>query len=87
MSLSKDRAKEMGAKSSRKGIPNKSTAEVRELFLRLVEKNIVKIDNDLEQMRPEQRVKAIISLAKIVLPPLRQEEMQKDREVVISFVD
>lgn len=85
MIISSQRAKEMGAKSSRKGIPNKSTKEIRGIIQTLLENNLDKIQDDLDQMTPEQRVKTILSLAKYVLP-IKKEEVFKQEDNFKPFV-
>ena len=73
----------------KKGTPNRTTEEMRELIKGVLEKNILKIHQDLEQMKPEQRVKAIIDLSKFVIPTLKATELSSDKEktVTISFID
>lgn len=88
MKLTRAKAKEMGAKSTRKGIPNKTTKEIRETIQTLLENNLDKIQEDINQMSPEQRVKTILSLAKYVLPIMKPKEISKETETVtISFID
>jgi hypothetical protein len=89
MHLTSEKAKEMGAKSNRKGVPNKTTKEIREIFQLLLENNLEKIQDDLDQMAPEIRVKAILNLAKFVLPTLKATELLNSKENIfeISFID
>ena len=61
-----------------KGSGNKNTAIVRANFKKLVEDNIKSLQSDLDQLQPEARIKAIVSLAKFVLPQLSTITLQED---------
>lgn len=54
-----------------KGTPNKETAQVRESFKLLVENNIDTLQTDLDSLKPIERIKVIIDLAKFVMPTLK----------------
>jgi len=71
----------MRAKAGRpKGSKNKATAEVREKFRELVECNISKFQDDLDSLKPLDRLNIIIQLSKFVLPTLRATELKADSE-------
>jgi hypothetical protein len=55
----------------KKGTPNKTTAQTRELFQSIVDDNIEQIKADLLELKPVERVKAIIELAKFCVPTLK----------------
>lgn len=55
----------------KKGTPNKTTAQTRELFQSIVDSNIEQIKTDLKELKPVERVKAIIELAKFCVPTLK----------------
>ena len=55
----------------KKGSINKMTVDIRASFKSLLEKNIDQIEEDLAALRPEQRIKLIIELAKFCIPTLR----------------
>jgi hypothetical protein len=57
---------------------NKNTSIVRANFKKLVEDNLTSLQNDLDQLHPEARIKAIVSLAKFVLPQLTTITLQED---------
>lgn len=78
--LTTERARAMGRKSSRKGIPNKSTEEVREAFKSLVSENLEQLQSDLKKLEPHQRIKLVIELAKFVLPTLKSTELKADSQ-------
>ena len=58
-----------------KGSKNKNTAAIRERFQELIEDNYEQLKKDLRGMRANDRVKAIIDLAKFVLPTLKATEV------------
>jgi len=78
MSFTSETAKEAGKKSTRAGKQNKTTEETRERFKELLEENFDKIQEDLEQLSPDQRIKVLLDLAKFVLPTLRSTELKAD---------
>lgn len=67
-----------------KGVPNKTTTQIREAYQMLVEKNIDNIDlwiNQIAEKDPKGAVDIIIKLSEYVLPRLaRQELVGKDNE-------
>ena len=67
-----------GAKSSRRGRSNKSNSEIRALFQNLLEDNLEGIQDDLDNLEPHQRIKAILDLSKYVLPSLKSIEVVKE---------
>ncbi len=56
-----------------KGTPNKVTTEIRERFTALVEDNLDQLNEDLKELDPPQRVKAILDLAKFVIPVMKAQ--------------
>lgn len=76
----------------KKGSKNKTTEEIRNLFQKLLENNFDKLQTDLDEMKPEQRVKAILDLSKFVIPTLKATELNATSEsdiqpILISFID
>ena len=59
-----------------KGSKNKATAEVREAFKKLVEDNLDKLQHDLTELEPKDRINAILALSKFILPQLRAMEVK-----------
>lgn len=74
------------------GTTNKDKTNIRTTFQLLVENNIDSLQNDLNTLKPIERVKAIIDLAKFVLPTLKAidykntEQPEKINRVTINFV-
>lgn len=86
-------ASRAGKLGTRKGVPNKSTNEVRRAFQLLVEYNLPKMQNDLDSLEPKDRIKFILDMAKFILPTLqavsvddlREEEVQGFNVLTINL--
>lgn len=69
-----------GRISTRKGVPNKSTNEVRKAFQLLVENNLPKMQSDLDSLEPKDRLKFMLDMAKFILPTLQAVSVDDLRE-------
>ena len=69
-----------GRISTRKGVPNKTTNEVRRAFQLLVENNLPKMQNDLDSLEPKDRIKFMLDMAKFILPQLQSISIDDLRE-------
>lgn len=69
-----------GRISTREGVPNKSTNEVRKAFQLLVENNLPKMQNDLDSLEPKDRIKFMLDMAKFILPQLQSISIDDLRE-------
>ncbi len=61
-----------------KGVPNKATADAREAFKKLMEKNTPKMQKWLDEVAQEDPAKAMelmLKLAEFVLPKLARQEL------------
>jgi len=58
-----------------KGAVNKTTAQIREHYQKLVSDNLEQLNNDLKSLEPLQRLKMIIELSKFVVPTLKQQDL------------
>jgi len=84
MKLSKEKASELGKKSSRKGIPNKSTTEIREAFQLLVSDKLPQLStwlDDVARENPEKALDIIIKFSDFVIPKLQRTELRGDVSV------
>lgn len=75
-----------------KGTTNKDTADIRAKFQLLVEDNIDILSEDIKALKPLERLKIIIDLAKFVVPTLKATEFSTGDEngfkpIVISFIE
>jgi hypothetical protein len=68
-----------------KGTPNRTTAEIRDLFQKLVDENIDTISDDLKELKPEQRLKFLIEFAKFVIPTVKAIEVTTQPTAIQPF--
>ena len=61
-----------------KGTPNRNTDEIRQNFQRLIENNLTTLENDIKELEPKDRIKAILDLSKFVLPTLKAMELSSN---------
>ena len=80
----KDLATMAGKMSSREGIPNKTTNEVRRAFKQLVESNLPQMQSDLDSLEPKERIKFMLDMAKFILPQLQSISIDDLREKEIQ---
>ncbi len=73
-------ASRAGKLSTRKGVPNRVTNEVRKSFQLLVENNLERLQNDLDELEPKDRIKIILEMAKFILPTLQAVSVDDLRE-------
>ena len=69
-----------GKMSSREGVPNRATNEVRRAFQLLVETNIPQMQSDLDSLEPKDRLKFMLDLSKFILPQLQSISIDDLRE-------
>jgi hypothetical protein len=67
-----------------KGTPNRITAEMRTQFNNLLQCNFDTIQEDLQKLKPLERINVLINIAKIVLPALQSIEY-KDQSINKGF--
>lgn len=66
--------------SSRVGVPNRATSQVREAFKQLVENNLPQMQSDLDSLEPKERIKFMLDMAKFILPQLQSISIDDLRE-------
>ncbi len=69
-----------------KGTPNKITAEIREKFATLVNDNIGKLQDDIDTLKPLERIKIMIELSKFVIPTLKETEFNHIKDLTIHKI-
>lgn len=57
-----------------KGAKNKTLEETRQMFKKLLDANLENLQYDLNNLEPKDRVRAILDLAKFVVPQMKQIE-------------
>ncbi len=65
-----------GSKSSRKGVANKSTEQIKEQIALLIEKNIPKLQQSLDGMKKVEFFNAVMQLMKYHIPTLKAIEVE-----------
>lgn len=63
-----------------KGTVNKTTAEIREHYQKLVSDNLEQLDSDLKSLEPLQRLKMVVELSKFIVPTLKATELTAGAE-------
>jgi hypothetical protein len=61
-----------------KGSKNVSTKAIKETFQELLEQNLDKIQDDLNELEPKDRLNFILSLAGYVIPKMKATEISAD---------
>lgn len=56
-----------------KGIPNKTTTELRQIFQSFVEANLDRLQADFNQLEAKDRLAFVLQVARLVLPPPMHE--------------
>ncbi len=76
---------------SRKGVPNKTTAEIRQAFQMLVEDNLDNMKvwlSDVAQEEPERALEIILKMSEYIVPKLSRTEVKADitdKSIVINL--
>ena len=76
----KELASRAGKLSSRKGVPNRTTQQVRKAFQLLIDNNLEQMQSDLDALQPKDRLRFIIDLSKFILPQLQAVSIDDLRE-------
>ena len=74
-----------GVKSSRKGVPNKATSELRNRVKMIIEDNVERLQSDLDNVEPKERLNFLIQLLNFALPKLKAMEITDDRVAANEF--
>ena len=76
----KELASMAGKMSTREGVPNRATSEVRKAFQLLIDDNLEQMQSDLDALTPRDRLRFIIDLSKLILPQLQSISIDDLRE-------
>lgn len=60
------------------GSKNKVTQKIRESFSDLINNNLEKLQSDLNEIEPKDRLRIIIDMASYVIPKLKAVEVTRD---------
>lgn len=81
MALTQEQASKLGKKSSRKGIANKSTNEIREAFQNLISLKLPELSGWIDEVattNPEKALDIIVKYSEFVLPKLSRQEVKNE---------
>lgn len=87
MPFNKTTASKAGKKSSRKGVPNRTTTEVREDIQKIVDELTPLVLEDLKEMESDKRVHHYTRLLNFVLPKLQHDNGSTHEDVPIFQID
>ena len=70
------------------GSKNLASSQIRDTFQLLLENNIEKIQDDLNELEPKDRIKLLLDLSNYILPKLRTTEYKGEAQnITIDFSD
>jgi hypothetical protein len=68
------------------GSKNLASSQIRDTFQLLLENNIEKIQDDLNELEPKDRIKLLLDLSNYILPKLRTTEYKGEAQnITIDF--
>ena len=68
------------------GSKNLASSQIRDTFQLLLENNIEKIQEDLNELAPKDRIKLLLDLSNYILPKLRTTEYKGEAQnITIDF--
>lgn len=76
-----------------KGAQSKVTIETRKAFNELIDLNIEQIQEDLQKLKPYERIKVLLDMARFVIPTLKaveletKDETERFKPIIINFLD
>jgi len=70
-----------------KGIPNKTTTEIKEAFQMLLEDNLPTLQRDISSLAPKERVNFMLELASFIIPKMKSVDLTADKKetILIDF--
>ena len=66
-----------------KGIPNKTTTEIKEAFQMLLEDNLPTLQRDISSLEPKERVKFMLDLASFIIPKMKSVDLKDKKETIL----
>lgn len=73
----------------RKGTKNRTSAELQQALLCLLDKHLGELSGDLKALKPKDRAALLISLAKHITPPALNPERLTEQQLtdIIEFLE
>ena len=66
-----------------KGIPNKTTTEIKEAFQMLLEDNLPTLQRDISSLEPKERVIFMLDLASFIIPKMKSVDLKEKTETIL----
>jgi hypothetical protein len=73
------------SKGRPKGIPNKTTAELRLMINQIISNNLETIQEDIKKLTPKNRIDVIINLLQYVTPKMKTTNTNTEDEGKFSW--
>ena len=67
------------------GSKNLASSQIHDTFQLLLSNNLEKIQEDLNELEPKDRIKLLLNLSNYILPKLRSIDLQSDIEETITI--
>ena len=64
------------------GTPNKITKDIRESYQLLIENNLDRLEDDIRELSPKDRIEILIRLTEYVVPKLQRTQIQNDFDLI-----
>ena len=70
-----------------KGSVGKSNKKIRDTFQLLLENNLEKIEEDLNELEPKDRIKLLLDLSSFIIPKMKSVDLKEDKTetILIDF--
>ena len=66
-----------------KGSVGKSNNKIRDTFQLLLENNIEKIQEDLNELAPKDRIKLLLDLSNFIIPKMKSVDLKAETETIL----
>ena len=69
------------------GSKNLASSQIRDTFQLLLENNIEKIQDDLNELEPKDRIKLLLDLSNFIIPKMKSVDLKADKKetILIDF--
>jgi hypothetical protein len=67
------------------GSKNLASSQIRETFQLLLENNIEKIQEDLNELAPKDRIKLLLDLSSFIIPKMKSVDLKADKAETITI--
>ena len=65
------------------GSKNQTSSQIRDTFQLLLENNIEKIQEDLNELEPKDRIKLLLDLASFIIPKMKSVDLKEKTETIL----